>query len=29
MNCGMHSGVRLLEDAMKMFEKIEKFCNDI
>ena len=28
MNCGMHRGVRLLEDAMKIVEEIDKFLND-
>ena len=28
MKCGMHRGVRLLEDAMKIVEKIEKNFND-
>ena len=28
MKCGMHRGVRLLEDAMKIVEKIEKKFND-
>ena len=28
MNCGMHRGVRLLEDTMKIVEKIEKIFND-
>ena len=28
MNCGMHRGVRLLEDVMKIVEKIEKNFND-
>ena len=28
MICGMHRGVRLLEDAMKIVEKIEKKFDD-
>ena len=28
MNCGMHRGVRLLEDAMKTVEEIVKKIND-
>ena len=29
MNCGMHRGVKLIEHAMKIVEKVEKNCTDI